>query len=68
MKLSNYNQKRNTLYILTEAILPKNLHGKELRDYMSKPYSERIAESPYREQIEDEIKKYPNCIISEYTN
>lgn len=63
-----YNEKRNTLYILTEAITPENLKREGLREYLSKPYTERIAESPYKIQIEKELKKHPGCKISEYTN
>lgn len=68
MEVTWYNEKDNTLYILTSAIKPKGLSMKKGIEYMNKPYKERIAESPYREEIEKELLKHPNCKISEYMN
>lgn len=73
MKIVDFDEKENTAYILTEAIMC-NLNGltyKERKEKMQKhfelSYEERIELSPYKEEIKAELKKYPNCKISEYT-
>ena len=66
MKITIYNEKENTLYILTSAIKPNGLSLKQGVEYMKKPYFERIEASPYKEQILAELEKHPNCKISEF--
>lgn len=66
MKLTWFDDRQNCLYIHSDAITKKlGSHSAEI-EYMQKPYTERIAESPYREAIEKEIAKHPGCKIGEY--
>lgn len=78
-EITMYNEKENTLYILSDVILPEKPKGQlsreqlkkvmeERREYFKKSYEERIALSSYREEIMKEIEKHPNCKISEYCN
>lgn len=73
MEITEFEEKENTLYILTEAIMC-DLTGmtyKERRKAMEKhfslSYEERIELSPYKEQIKAEIAKHPNCKVSEFS-
>ena len=65
MELFMYSEKDNVLYINTDAIM-KGKSIKERMAYFNKSYSERIAESQYRKEIEAEIAKYAGCKISEF--
>lgn len=73
MKLTEYDERTNTLYILTDAIMcdTKGLTFKEHCAAMNKhfklSYEERIEQSKYKDQIKAEIAKHPNCKISEYS-
>ncbi|MBR5583121.1 MAG: hypothetical protein IKW21_01185 [Lachnospiraceae bacterium] len=61
MKLTRFDEKSNTLYINSDAIT------KEFTtEYMGKPYAERIAESPYRDRINEELAKHEGCKIGEF--
>lgn len=66
MKITMWNEKENTLYIRTEAIMKAGLGFSEGLAYMKKPYEERIADSPYREEIRSELSKHPGCTVSEF--
>lgn len=73
MKITEFDEKRNTLYILTDVIMcdTKGLSMKEkskaIQDYFNLSYEERINRSQYKDEILKEIKKHPNCQISEYS-
>ena len=66
MKITMWNEKENTLNIRTEAIMKAGLGFREGLAYMKKPYEERIADSPYREEIRNELSKHPGCTVSEF--
>ncbi len=73
MKIVDFDEKENTAYILTEAIMcdTRDMTYRERSIAMGKhfalSYDERIELSPYKEQIKAELAKHPNCKISEYT-
>ena len=73
MQLTQYDERTNTLYILTDAIMC-NLDGltiKEraaaIRKHFALSYEERIEQSKYKNQIKAEIAKHPNCKLSEFS-
>jgi len=66
MQLVKYIERDNTLYINSDAITKRFPTLNEGLAYMRKPYAERIAESPYKAQIEAEIVKYEGCKLSEF--
>lgn len=69
MKHTMYDEKRNTLYILTSDIMPKN--GKEWKKAWSMSYKERIekfcTDKDVRNEIERELENHKGCKISEFT-
>ena len=65
MKKFYFDEKQNVLYINTNLIIRGNTLKQKLQ-YMKKSYHERINESQYKNQINDELKKHANCIISEF--
>lgn len=73
MKITEYDKKTNTLYILTDAImcdltgLKPRERSQAIRKHFTLSYEERIEKSKYKDQIKAEIKKHPDCIISEYS-
>lgn len=72
MKLTTFDEKKNTLYINSDAILPDTTgmnfleHCKKYDEWFAKSYKERIELSPYKELIEEELAKHPDCKISEF--
>ncbi len=74
MKIVDFDEKENTVYILTETIMcdTKNMTYKErviaMNKHFALSYDERIELSPYKEQIKAEIAKHPGCKISEFTD
>ena len=73
MKLVEYNERTNTLYILTDAIMC-DISGMTVKErvaamtkHFALSYEERIEQSKYKDQIKAEIAKHPNCKISEYS-
>lgn len=72
MNVTIFNEKENTLYILTDAIMcdTKGMTKQEARkarnEHFKLSYEWRIELSKYKEQIKAEIAKHPNCEISEY--
>lgn len=70
MKITEFSEKFNTLYILTDAILPKGDTIEELRKAFKLSYSERIAlyaSDSAKAEIEKELKAHSGCKISEFT-
>lgn len=65
MKKFYFDEKQNVLYINTNLIIRGNTLKQKLQ-YMKKSYSQRINDSQYKKQINDELKKHPNCVISEF--
>ena len=65
MKKFYFDEKQNVLYINTNLIIRGNTLKQKLQ-YMKKSYSQRINDSQYKNQINDELKKHSNCIISEF--
>lgn len=65
MKKFYFDEKQNVLYINTNLIMQGH-KLKEKLEYMKKTYQERINNSQYKEQINDELKKHPGCLISEF--
>ena len=66
MRITYFNEKQNVLYINTNLITKRGRTINETLKYFDKPYSERINESQYKEQINEELKKHPGCKISEF--
>ena len=64
--LFDYYPHNNTLAIHSDAITPSDLFGAHAVAWMRRPYAERIEESPYRDQINAEILKHPNCTLTEF--
>lgn len=64
--LCDYYPHNNTLAIHSDAITPNNLPIHLTLDWMHKPYAERIEASPYRDAINAEIAKHPNCTLTEF--
>lgn len=64
--LFDYYPHNNTLAIHSDAITPNDLRITEAIAWMRRPYAERIAESPYRDQINAEIAKHPDCKLTEF--
>lgn len=64
--LCEFYPHNNTLAIHSDAITPNNLPIHLAIDWMHKPYAERIAASPYRDIINAEIAKHPNCTLTEF--
>ena len=64
--LCEFYPHNNTLAIHSDAITPNDLFGAHAVAWMRRPYSERIEESPYRDQINAEIIKHPNCKLTEF--
>lgn len=65
MKKFYFDGKQNVLFINTNLIMYGNTVKQKL-EYMKKTYSERINNSQYKEQINNELKKHPGCLISEF--
>lgn len=65
-ELFDYYPHINTLAIHSDAITPNDLRISEALAWMRRPYEERIAESPYRDQINAEIAKHPGCKFTEF--
>mgnify|MGYP007096227774 CR=1 FL=1 len=70
MKITMWNEKENTLYIRTEAIMKAGLGFREGLAYMKKPYEERqkiFEENPeaFRAAMA-ELSKHPGCTVSEF--
>lgn len=72
-----YSEKENTFYIRTELILP-NTKGLPFKETFKKnseafkmTYEERLKSfcpKEIRNEIKKELKKYPGCNISEFTD
>lgn len=73
MKLTDYDEKENVLYIRSQAILPDTtqMTRQEQREAYEKwfamGYEKRIDLSPYKDQIKAEIAKHEGCKLSEFT-
>lgn len=69
MKLTKYDEKTDTLYINSEAIILQNASIADCMCHaMRKSYRERISESKYCNDILEELEKHPGCNIAEFTN
>lgn len=69
MGITRFSEKDNTLYICTDAIIPKGVKPSELRIAMRESYEDRIkkyATQADRAEIEKELKAHEGCSISEY--
>lgn len=77
MKITIWSEKDNTLYILTEAIMPDTSkmswkeHCKAYDEAFAMTYEERIDKFANREnkrKILEEAKKHKGCKFSEFTH
>ena len=71
-----FDNKRNTLYINSDLMLPKKKGGwtkewsKEVSEAFKLTYQERLEKycpEDIREQVQKEIKAHKGCKISEFT-
>lgn len=64
-----YDEKTNTFYINTKLIMPETKKFNEIKNVFKMSYIERINKfCPVKNEIMEQIKKYENCKISEFTN
>jgi hypothetical protein len=69
-KYTRFNEKRNTLYILSSVIMPpRGSDSHEIREAFRMTYEERLNKycpAQIKEQILEEIRKHKGCKISEF--
>lgn len=70
-KITMYDDKRNTLYIATDVIMPKVYNREEYKKAFAMSYAERIkkycTDKDAKKEIEQELKNHKGCNISEFT-
>ena len=71
MKITEFDQKTNTLYIYTPAIMPKSKGWKEMKAAFAMSYEERIekfASDKDKAEIKAALEEHKGCMISEFIN
>lgn len=77
MRFTHFSEKHNTLYILSDQILPNTKgmgwkdHCKAYQEAFKMPYHERIerwACEEAKREIKQEMKAHKGCKLSEYCN
>lgn len=82
MRISFFDDDANTLYINSDALIPKSIRdplrlltpgtlewksaNREFKKYCRKSYEYQIEMCDYTNEIKSELDKHPGCIISEF--